>query len=289
MNAEGAEMMKTVAILTTLALAAAATLTFADPGSGRGGMLERLKAADTNADGMISREEAKALPRIAAHFDEIDANKDGQITMEELPAFHASRHGDHPSPGETAPRARARPGGVRLRADHSVLPHPPDERGRAHGEYARGRPTGFRAARVVAARDAAHLEPAHRAHDALLARPLRNGPAEGPVRPAHVPPQRPAAARGAGQLPHAAARRRARSGDAGLPGQRQQPARGPERELRARGDGAVHARRGSLHRARREGGRARLHRMESRARDRRFSLPAPLAVPGREDRARPHR
>ncbi len=58
-------------------------------------MLERLKAADTNADGMISREEAKALPRIAAHFDEIDANKDGQITMEELRAFHASRHGEH--------------------------------------------------------------------------------------------------------------------------------------------------------------------------------------------------
>ena len=77
-------MMKTVAILTTLALAAAATLTFADPGSGRGGMLERLKAADTNADGMISREEAKALPRIAAHFDEIDANKDGQLDRVEL-------------------------------------------------------------------------------------------------------------------------------------------------------------------------------------------------------------
>ena len=88
-------MNKTVAILTTLALAAAATLTFADPGSGRGAMLERLKAADKNADGMLSREEAAALPRVAAHFDEIDANKNNQITMEELRAFHAARHGEH--------------------------------------------------------------------------------------------------------------------------------------------------------------------------------------------------
>jgi hypothetical protein len=88
-------MMKTVAILTALALASAATLTFAQAGPGRGALLERLKAADTNADGMLSRAEAAALPRIAAHFDEIDANKDGQITMEELRAFHAQRHADH--------------------------------------------------------------------------------------------------------------------------------------------------------------------------------------------------
>jgi hypothetical protein len=44
---------------------------------------------------MLSRDEAAALPRIAAHFDEIDANKDNQITMEELRAFHAKRHGEH--------------------------------------------------------------------------------------------------------------------------------------------------------------------------------------------------
>ena len=38
---------------------------------------------------------------------------------------------------------------------------------------------GLRAARVVAARDARHAEPAHRAHDALLAQPFRHQPAEG--------------------------------------------------------------------------------------------------------------
>jgi Ca2+-binding EF-hand superfamily protein len=57
-------------------------------------MAERLKQADTNGDGMISREEAKALPRIAAHFDEIDANHDGQITADELRAFHQKQRGE---------------------------------------------------------------------------------------------------------------------------------------------------------------------------------------------------
>lgn len=54
---------------------------------------ERLKAADTNHDGLISREEAKALPRIAEQFDAIDANKDGQISTEELRAFHQAHRG----------------------------------------------------------------------------------------------------------------------------------------------------------------------------------------------------
>ena len=43
------------------------------PGGKRGAqMQERLKAADANNDGMISRDEAKALPRIAEQFDAID-------------------------------------------------------------------------------------------------------------------------------------------------------------------------------------------------------------------------
>ena len=83
--------MKTVVILTAAGLAAASFLVLADaggPGGHRGAFAERLKAADTNGDGMISRDEAKALPMIARHFDQIDANHDGQITMDELRAFH---------------------------------------------------------------------------------------------------------------------------------------------------------------------------------------------------------
>jgi len=34
---------------------------------------------DTNKDGRISREEAKADPRLAARFDQMDVNKDGYL------------------------------------------------------------------------------------------------------------------------------------------------------------------------------------------------------------------
>ena len=54
-------------------------------------MHERFKAADKDGDGKISRAEAVALPHIAKHFDEIDTNKDGFITKEELKAQHDKR------------------------------------------------------------------------------------------------------------------------------------------------------------------------------------------------------
>lgn len=82
--------MKIVVALSAASLAAASFLVFAAPGhEGRG---ERLKAADTNGDGMISRSEAAALPRLAPHFEQIDANRDGQLTMDELRAFHQQNH-----------------------------------------------------------------------------------------------------------------------------------------------------------------------------------------------------
>lgn len=90
--------MKTTSLILALGLSALAVdaLAQAGPAGGAGGpMMERLKKADTNGDGMISREEAKALPRINEHFDEIDTNKDGQITMDELHAFHEKQKGGH--------------------------------------------------------------------------------------------------------------------------------------------------------------------------------------------------
>ena len=88
--------MKSVIALTAIALASAATVVLAAPADGqarRGAMLERLKAADTNGDGLISKAEAAALPRLAAHFDQIDTNHDGQVSFDELHAFHAANRG----------------------------------------------------------------------------------------------------------------------------------------------------------------------------------------------------
>jgi uncharacterized protein (DUF1501 family) len=93
--------MKYVAILTALGLASAASLVFADDnatapqaqGQHRHGMMmEKLHAADTNGDGLISRQEAAALPKLARHFDEIDTNHDGQLSKDELKAYFQAKH-----------------------------------------------------------------------------------------------------------------------------------------------------------------------------------------------------
>ncbi len=84
-------------------------------------LLQRLAAADTNGDGMISRDEAAALPKLAAHFDQIDTNRDGQITREELRAAAMQRVAAHLRKVDTdgdgrISRAEAQAGAPRLAA-----------------------------------------------------------------------------------------------------------------------------------------------------------------------------
>jgi len=49
-------------------------------------MADRLKAADTNKDGLISKAEAAAIQPMTEHFDQLDTNKDGFLSQDELKA-----------------------------------------------------------------------------------------------------------------------------------------------------------------------------------------------------------
>jgi hypothetical protein len=55
---------------------------------------QRFADADTNHDGRLSREEAKAgTPRLADHFDEIDSDHDGELTTAEIVDYIRQRRG----------------------------------------------------------------------------------------------------------------------------------------------------------------------------------------------------
>ena len=59
----------------------------------RDAMIEaRFKAANKKGDGKLTLEEAKAgMPRVAAHFDRIDTQKLGYITVDQIKKMAASR------------------------------------------------------------------------------------------------------------------------------------------------------------------------------------------------------
>ena len=52
---------------------------------------ERWKAADKDGDGLISRDEAAAMPRMAEHFDRLDANTDGRVSRDEVRQFRGQK------------------------------------------------------------------------------------------------------------------------------------------------------------------------------------------------------
>lgn len=55
---------------------------------------QRFADADTDHDGRLSRDEARAgTPRLADHFDEIDSDHDGMLTTAEILDYIKQRRG----------------------------------------------------------------------------------------------------------------------------------------------------------------------------------------------------
>lgn len=76
-------------------------------GEHRGHRGDRMKAADKNGDGAISKAEADAagMKRLSANFDKLDTNKDGKLTRDEMKAGRTAHHAERkgaPAAGATA-------------------------------------------------------------------------------------------------------------------------------------------------------------------------------------------
>ena len=73
------------------------TITVADfPHRHYASLAEHFRAANTSNDGKLTPEQAKQAgwTRVVRHFDEIDANRAGFVTLDEIHAFNISqRHG----------------------------------------------------------------------------------------------------------------------------------------------------------------------------------------------------
>ena len=97
-------MKKLVAIVL---LCCASTVTFAQTAAPQAGNSQRMERmvqqlqmrfsnANTTHDGKLTREQAAAgMPMVAKHFDEIDTQKAGYITLPQIEAFMQERGAAH--------------------------------------------------------------------------------------------------------------------------------------------------------------------------------------------------
>src|SRR4249920_253015 len=80
-------MLKTTLVTSALALAAALGLPGLSLADDHAAKLDAaFKAADKDNDGTLTKEEAKAMPRVAKNFDAIDTDHDGTVSMDEIKA-----------------------------------------------------------------------------------------------------------------------------------------------------------------------------------------------------------
>lgn len=71
-----------------LALAAGLGLSLAAPAMAmhHNKLEAAFQAADKDGDGSLDKEEAKALPRVSKHFDRLDADRSGTLSLDEITA-----------------------------------------------------------------------------------------------------------------------------------------------------------------------------------------------------------
>jgi len=67
-------------------------------------LAERFKAADANGDGKLTKDEAKSkMPMVYKHFDEIDVNHTGAVTMADVAGYARTHRGARKQPAATTP------------------------------------------------------------------------------------------------------------------------------------------------------------------------------------------
>ncbi|WP_081087870.1 EF-hand domain-containing protein [Burkholderia cepacia] len=92
---------KMIAVVVLCIVSAAASAQQVPPGAANGGarveralmqLQARFASANTTHDGRLTREQATAgMPMVAQHFDEIDTQHNGYVTLEQLAGFMRQR------------------------------------------------------------------------------------------------------------------------------------------------------------------------------------------------------
>jgi len=93
--------MRKPALIAALLLAPAIALAATAGKNAR--LAEQFRRADSDGNGMLSRAEAeRAAPLLARQFDAIDADRDGQISPEEIRAFRRAGRSERRAQGTQA-------------------------------------------------------------------------------------------------------------------------------------------------------------------------------------------
>lgn len=103
MNASQRNLARRLAVLVLGAASASAFAQAADPGRAKqmgAELKQRFAAADSNHDGLLTRDEAKAgMPFVYRNFEAIDTAKNGKLSMAEIATFIRAKAAERKSGG----------------------------------------------------------------------------------------------------------------------------------------------------------------------------------------------